>query len=62
LRCKAKKWTESAEIMPRDPIGRGVNLEMVINARQTQSRAAPKRIPSKGLTTVREFHSLYYYN
>ena len=48
--------------MPRDPIGRGVTLEMVINAHQTPSRAAPKKIPSKGLTTVRENDSLYYYN
>jgi hypothetical protein len=49
---------QSAEIMPRDPIGRGVTLEMVINAHQMPSRAAPKKIPSKGLTTVREIDSL----
>jgi hypothetical protein len=48
-----------AEIMPGDPIGRGVTLEMVINAHQTPSRAAPKKIPSKGLTTVKDIHSLY---
>ena len=35
---------QSAEIMSRDPIGRGVTLEMVINAHQTPSRAAPKKI------------------
>jgi hypothetical protein len=53
---------QSAEIMPRDPIGRGVTLQMAINAHQTPSRAAPKKIPSKGLTTVRENDNLYYYN
>ena len=40
----------------------GVTLEMVINAHQTPSPAAPKKIPSKGLTTVREDDSLYQHN
>jgi hypothetical protein len=50
---------QSAEIMPRDLIGRGVTLEMVITAHQTPSRATPKKNPTKGLTTVREIDSLY---
>jgi hypothetical protein len=48
--------------MPRDPIGRGAALEMVIKANQAPSRAAPKKILSKGLTTVRDLRTLYYYN
>jgi hypothetical protein len=37
-------------------------LEMVINAHQAPSRAAPEKIPFKSLTTVRESLNLYYYN
>jgi hypothetical protein len=32
---------------------------MVINDHQTPSRAAPKKNPSQGLTTVRGYNSLY---
>ena len=52
----------SAEIMPRDPIGRVVTLEMAINAHQTPSQAAWKKNPSNVLTTVRDSYSLYYHN
>ena len=44
------------------PIGRGVTLEMVINARQSPSRAALKKNSFNVLTTVRDSFSLYYYN